>query len=1473
MIVEDTIFEIEEECDETCYLNGILPLRIQIQLSQAQINFNEIYIIETSYEGIDSLMLCNALLQDSLKVNKINAYIILTRMPWIAGSTIISKKTYSEKKNIYGNKYKLYGFDYYIGGIFNPYPLIPCERNTSPLVPNFDWRKKHNAHKINTFYFDNDFDETQDCNGTFHEHGNGWMTKVKDQDPLIPPTCQNQCEGCCYIFSTIGVMEAMTNLYFNHHYDLDLSEQYALNCSSYINSCDGGISGPVFGLAVDDESEEDEGIIDESSAPWQDGKEDCNKNLEFTYRLTYLNYENDGLSGPPPIEYIKEILNSKGPLKITLDMPGSGPNHDVVLVGYGILQAGDVFHTEIGIPIYVDDFPEYIGSLYWVCKNSYGPGSANGGYFNFIHHSNPQYFYAIKQFTYIEPPIYIENNNPFIHYERHCYDNDNDGYYNWGIGDFDSEKCNFSCDNQNEDSNDDNDRIGPVDENYFGTPIFPVIKVYYKKSLDDIYIEPNSFISFSSNDLNENDKFRIYIQNTGDAQLNLYPVEEKGKVELIDIPGGSENYSISEEDLPEAKVCMGTANDFQVTFTGTQQGELTKVRIYLDENDEIPDFEFILVYNDCQTSNVIQELTGNIYWSSFALKPDNYLVKSGAKLYVTGEIALGNNSNIYIAPGGELILDGGRLTSSCGSLWKGIDVWGDRTKPQLENAQGIVRVRSGGIIEHAKCGIENLCWYEGVPMYTGGIFDIVGAEFKDNQVAVKFWPYHNINPATGQEVDNFSRIRSSEFRTTQNLYDLGFTPQCFISMTEVKGVKIVASLFINETLAVDDAGVGIYATAADFTVDHYCPVYQVPCPAYIPCHFENLEYGIHAGAITSAELVWIRNSEFINNKRGIYLSAYSYPAITQNIFEVRKAQYVPFYDAEYCGLYLDNCTQYDVEENNFYTFLNDQEKEDLVSTGLTVNNSGIENNIIYNNIFDGLYNGIIAQEVNRDEEGNHGLQLVCNNFMDDVYDIAVTHENEGMTGIAKDQGFYDPTFAPPAGNRFSLIESEFNPEPEGNFYNDCESITYYFHSDTNGYYIIPRRHTVEPPLVDPQQDHYNQKFIPDESCPSSFSGGGSGILLERSNMMLAGEKADSTEALLTLLTDGGDTEGLLSDIQFSWPEEGYALYSDLMTGSPYLSDTTMIKAVEKEDVLLPGMITDVLVANPQSAKSDKVMNTVDERSNPLTDDQMADIGQGRFITGAKESLESRHAAYLFAKDLSKSNIIRSFKADTLCESQLDSIISILNFQPELSDEYRKAFEYFAKGDSLNVINTLDEIPLNHDLNDARENEHSLYEDYFDVLSNPDTSGSLILKLDSAQKTALHYIVDNSTGILKAQARNILILTDSLDYSEPIILPQPGLKSEKVRFWPEKSLQSENSMKIYPNPAKNIVIIEIRLKEQPKDALINIIDNKGIILKFYPVQSQNDYLVIPLNSFSSGTILCQMNLNNNIIETKKLLIIK
>lgn len=116
------------------------------------------------------------------------------------------------------------------------------------------------------------------------------------------------------------------------------------------------------------------------------------------------------------------------------------------------------------------------------------------------------------------------------------------------------------------------------------------------------------------------------------------------------------------------------------------------------------------------------------------------------------------------------------------------------------------------------------------------------------------------------------------------------------------------------------------------------------------------------------------------------------------------------------------------------------------------------------------------------------------------------------------------------------------------------------------------------------------------------------------------------------------------------------------------------------------------------------------------------------------------------------------------------------------------------------------------------------------------------------------------------------MNDYLENTGPIILPQPGLKSGKVRIWPVKTQITEDFMKIYPNPAKNVVIIETRLKGEPHESFINIIDNRGIKLKTYSIQKQNEYLVIPLSDFQPGILFCQLIVHSKVVEARKLIIV-
>jgi len=138
-------------------------------------------------------------------------------------------------------------------------------------------------------------------------------------------------------------------------------------------------------------------------------------------------------------------------------------------------------------------------------------------------------------------------------------------------------------------------------------------------------------------------------------------------------------------------------------------------------------------------------------------------------------------------------------------------------------------------------------------------------------------------------------------------------------------------------------------------------------------------------------------------------------------------------------------------------------------------------------------------------------------------------------------------------------------------------------------------------------------------------GGGGGIEDEKSGFEIAGENVDSTQMLLSQLVDGGNTEQLNTDVQSSIPPDALPLYNDLMGKSPYLSDTVMITAVNKEDVLSSSMVTDILSANPQAAKSEEIMDQVENRINPLTDEQMSQVLEGLTETGGKEILEGEIA--------------------------------------------------------------------------------------------------------------------------------------------------------------------------------------------------------------------------------------------------------
>ena len=112
----------------------------------------------------------------------------------------------------------------------------------------------------------------------------------------------------------------------------------------------------------------------------------------------------------------------------------------MALVGYGKLHEGDSvrkFNPDTGYATIQHTVPQtYVGSTYWIFKNSDGPDVGDNGYYYLIFSSmigtnenvyindmrSPFYFnLPITSLNYTDNDIIIE-------------DADGDGFYNWGVG-------------------------------------------------------------------------------------------------------------------------------------------------------------------------------------------------------------------------------------------------------------------------------------------------------------------------------------------------------------------------------------------------------------------------------------------------------------------------------------------------------------------------------------------------------------------------------------------------------------------------------------------------------------------------------------------------------------------------------------------------------------------------------------------------------------------------------------------------------------------------------------------------------------------------------------------------------------------------------------------------------------------------------------------------------------------------------
>ncbi|MBN1198564.1 MAG: T9SS type A sorting domain-containing protein, partial [Bacteroidales bacterium] len=395
-------------------------------------------------------------------------------------------------------------------------------------------------------------------------------------------------------------------------------------------------------------------------------------------------------------------------------------------------------------------------------------------------------------------------------------------------------------------------------------------------------------------------------------------------------------------------------------------------------------------------------------------------------------------------------------------------------------------------------------------------------------------------------------------------------------------------------------------------------------------------------------------------------------------------------------------------------------------------------------------------------------------------------------------------------------------------------------------------------------------------CPSRLSSGSSEEDLAED---MAAE-SDSTEALsaeYTALVDGGDTEDMNEDILFSIPPEALSLQQQLLGESPYLSDTVMQSAVAKEEVLPNAMIRDILVANPQSAKSTRVMDELNNRFVPMPEPMMEEILEGQTTISAKEVLEGRISWHHANRTQLFYERMRRYKADTLNpEASFSSLVALLQQESTLPSRYKLAFEYLAKGDTTLALSTLDAIPSAFTLSADQQTEYEGYQDLMDLYIDLRREGKSVLELSSQQIATLETLTSTQSEPLSALARNALRANGTMDYYEPILLPDLTKSAPQKPETKTGKINTASYFTLFPNPANDYLILEYSIpgdENQGNQAIFVITSAEGKQIKTIAVQPGQNQLLVPITGLKAGQYLCTLKQHGKPLQSEKFIIIR
>lgn len=990
---------------------------------------------------------------------------------------------------------------------------------------------------------------------------------------------------------------------------------------------------------------------------------------------------------------------------------------------------------------------------------------------------------------------------------------------------------------------------GSTDQDIYVASDSPDIgKPYYifKQSYADYGYDNSAFCNIIIN-ANDHSKFFCYSINTPITSL-LYDDDD---ILCVDNDGdGYYNWGIG----PKPATCPNCPDEEDSDDSSPLVGPYNEK------------YESVILCDDYVYSTIPEHITTNVLWGSEKYIDHDIIIENGGVLTVKNTAYMGESTKIIVKPGGKLILDyRSVLTGMCGSMWQGVEVWGNKNTHQYavngSYGQGYVELKNGATIENAICALN--LWQPDHWSNTGGIVHATDAVFRNNHRSVHALYYKNFHPTNLKETDYNATFRRCQFVVNENY--LGDEDHVFhkhVDLSHVRGFKFYACDF-SVTAPSNNISYwtsGIAGNEAGFLVKGVCDSYQIPCSNYDQCTFTGFFTAINAvsDGSKSAPAITVRQTSFDNNDFGIYMRKLSNASILFSDFDVKRQ------DNWLCGagIFSENMFNFTIEENEFKknnTFNGN-------SIGVYIKNSDLKN-IIYNNLFMNLYCGNLAIGKNIEGVGSEhlGLEYLCNTNIGNNIDFYVSKEPNVYSGIQINQG----SALAAARNTFS--------ENGYHFYNGGDFIVSYY------YYNVPGFENERPLYFN------SDKFFPiptdqTSGCPSHYSGTAvdTVVISPERRQQLEQEYYEAYNTYHSLKTiyeqhvDGGNTQNELNDITTATPSDMWALRAQLLNHSPFLSGKVLETSADHPNVLPEPVLFEILISNPDELKKDSLIDYLESIDNPLPQDKINMLRQIANGTTAKTVMQTQMAAS--KRDFSRAagEIIRSLVNDTIFN--VAEYREWLTNMEDINADHEIIATYVDEGDFTTALALADMLPSLYGLTGTDLAEHQDYKDLLMLYRDWYNDGRNAMQMNSTERATVEHIADYSTGIPQMMARTLLEESTGESDAEnsfacvTLTLPEGGQGRGNTFTQEDFGKAMGMNVSVKPNPATTWTAVDYTLPAKMAQATIRVTNALGVTVMTAELNGNQGQKVLDLRNLADGVYVYTISCGEY-VQTGKLVIAK